>query len=104
MAGTVCVGWLPFVGRPLSPDEAGFLIVGGQWGEGSSLYGDFWVDRPPVLVAIFEAAAAAAPPLFGARCGEGGLLGLPFVRAGLLAFVAAAASRHQKRGFALSVV
>src|SRR3954468_12681889 len=151
MAVAVCLGGLPFPARPLSPDEAGYLIGGGQWGHGSSLYGDYWVDRPPALIAIFEAAEAlggtvplrllgglaallgvvlagvlgrvAAPerrsapvltagtaavcvatPLFGATVVDGELLGLPFVLAGLLAFVAAAASRHQKRGFALSVV
>ena len=150
MAVGVCLGWLPFAGRSLSPDEAGYLIVGGQWTEGSSLYGDFWVDRPPVLVAIFEAADAlggtvplrligalaavltvilsgvlgriAAPerrsaplltagtaavcvatPLFGATVVNGELLGLPFLVAGILAYVAAAASRHQVRGFLLSL-
>ena len=54
----VCLGWLPFIGRSLSPDEGGFLIVGSQWTDGSSLYGDYWVDRPPVLIWIFEAADA----------------------------------------------
>lgn len=150
MAAGVCLGWLPFAGRSLSPDEAGYLIVGGQWAEGSSLYGDYWVDRPPVLVAIFEAADAlggtvplrligtlaavltvllsgvlgrmAAPerrsaplltagtaavcvatPLFGGSVVNGELLGLPFLVTGILAYVAAAASRHQVRGFALSV-
>jgi hypothetical protein len=150
MAGAVCLGWLPFASRPLSPDEAGYLIVGGQWGDGSSLYGDYWVDRPPALVAIFEAADAlggavplrlfgalaalltvvlsgvlgrmAAPerrsaplltagtaavcvatPLFGGTVVNGELLGVPFLVAGLLAVVAAAASRHQRRGLALSV-
>ena len=136
--------------RSLSPDEAGYLIVGGQWGHGSSLYGDYWVDRPPALIAIFEAADAlggavplrligaaaavltvvlsgvlgrvAAPerrsaplltagtaavcvatPLFGGTVVNGELLGLPFLVAGILAFVAAAASRHPKRGLALSL-
>jgi hypothetical protein len=58
MAVGVCLGWLPFARRPLSPDEAGYLIVGGQWTKGSSLYGDQWVDRPPALIALFEAADA----------------------------------------------
>jgi 4-amino-4-deoxy-L-arabinose transferase-like glycosyltransferase len=48
---------LPFVGRPLSPDEAGFLMIARQWGHGSSLYGDYWVDRPPLLVLLFRVAA-----------------------------------------------
>jgi hypothetical protein len=150
MAAGVLVVWLPFVGRSLSPDEAGFLVVGGQWHDGTSLYGDFWVDRPPVLVAIFEAADAlggavplrligalaavltvilsgvlgriAAPerrsaplltagtaavcvatPLFGGTVVNGELLGLPFLVAGILAYVAAAASRHQYRGLLLSL-
>ena len=38
---------VPLVRLPLSSDEAGFLVVGGQWGPGRSLYGDYWVDRPP---------------------------------------------------------
>src|SRR5207244_1601306 len=58
MAVAVCVGWLPFAGRPLSPDEAGYLIVGGQWSPGSSLYGAYWVDRPPLLIALFGLADA----------------------------------------------
>jgi hypothetical protein len=56
MALGVSLGWLPFAGRSLSPDEAGYLIVGGQWSDGTSLYGDYWVDRPPVLLALFELA------------------------------------------------
>ncbi|SKB10253.1 ArnT family glycosyltransferase [Aeromicrobium choanae] len=50
---------LPFVAVLPSPDEAGLLLVGGQWGPGDSLYGDFWVDRPPLLVAWAELAARA---------------------------------------------
>ena len=49
---------LPFLTSPLSPDEGGFLVVGGQWGPGSSLYGGYWVDRPPLLIAVFAAADA----------------------------------------------
>ncbi|WP_457205376.1 hypothetical protein [Nocardioides sp. P5_C9_2] len=43
---------LRFLSGPLAPDEAGFLMVGGQWAPGTSLYGDYWVDRPPGLVAL----------------------------------------------------
>jgi hypothetical protein len=47
----------PFLGRPLSFDEGGFLMVARQWdGAGSALYGDQWVDRPPLLLLIFKAA------------------------------------------------
>ncbi|WP_157544792.1 hypothetical protein [Nocardioides halotolerans] len=150
MAAGVALAWLPFVGRSLSPDEAGYLIVGGQWADGSSLYGDYWVDRPPVLVAVFEvadalggavplrligalaavltvvlsgvlgriaaperrsaplltagtAAVCVATPLLGGTVVNGELLGLPFLVVGILAYVAAAASRHQVRGLLLSL-
>ncbi len=53
------VGRIPFLMHAASPDEAGFLLVGGQWnGAGSSLYGNYWVDRPPLLIAIFRLAAS----------------------------------------------
>ncbi len=49
---TCLLGWLPFMARPLSPDESGLLMVARQWGPGDSLYGDYWVDRPPFLIAL----------------------------------------------------
>lgn len=49
---------LPFLAHPPSPDEAGYLIVGRQWlPGGTSLYGSYWVDRPPLLITIFGVAA-----------------------------------------------
>ena len=51
---------LPLLGRTPSPDEAGFLLVGGQWHPGgTSLYGTYWVDRPPLLITLFRIAAEA---------------------------------------------
>ncbi len=44
--------WLPFAGRSVSPDEGGLLILAHQWSPGSSLYGDYFVDRPPLLIAL----------------------------------------------------
>lgn len=58
LAALATLGWIPFMGRTLSPDEGGMLMVAAQWGHGSSLYGDYWVDRPPVLVALFALADA----------------------------------------------
>lgn len=58
LAASATLGWLPFLGRALSPDEGGMLMVAGQWAPGTSLYGDYWVDRPPVLVALFALADA----------------------------------------------
>ncbi len=49
---------LPFLNSDPSRDEAGFLLVGQQWQSGgSSLYGSYWVDRPPLLITIFRVAA-----------------------------------------------
>lgn len=48
---------LPFVGAPISSDEGGFLTVAHQWhAGGGSLYGHYWVDRPPLLIEIFRIA------------------------------------------------
>src|SRR5690349_5834514 len=150
MAAGVCLGWLPFASRSLSPDEGGYLIVGGQWSEGASLYGDYWVDRPPGLIAIFDladalggtvplrllgaaaalltvvlsgvlgrfaaperrsaplltagtAAVCVATPLFGGGVVDGELLGLPFVMAGMAAYVAAAATRSSTKALVLGL-
>ncbi|MFL6060067.1 MAG: hypothetical protein ACJ72E_02455, partial [Marmoricola sp.] len=40
-----------------APDEGGFLVVASQWHSGgTTLYGHYWVDRPPVLITIFGLA------------------------------------------------
>jgi len=77
------------------PDEAGFLTLGAQWQPGASLYGDYWVDRPPLLIAIYSALAAfatAGPSPDGAISPGVRLLG-GFV-AGLTVLVAAALARQ----------
>jgi hypothetical protein len=47
---------LPFLTRPLSPDEGGYLLVASQWSPGRSLYGAYFVDRPPLLVGLYGLA------------------------------------------------
>lgn len=48
---------LPFLAAPVGPDEGGLLLVGGGWGDGGdSLYGSYFVDRPPLLIALHELA------------------------------------------------
>lgn len=47
---------LPFLGARPGRDEAGYLMVGAGWGHGDQLYGRYWVDRPPLLVWIYEVA------------------------------------------------
>jgi hypothetical protein len=80
VAGTVLLR-LRLLGAPLSPDEAGFLLVGGQWAPGRSLYGDYWVDRPPGILAVTALAQAL---------GGGVALRLVGVVAAAVAVVAAA--------------
>lgn len=53
---------LPFFTRPVSRDEAGFLMVASQLGPGQSLYGDYWVDRPPLLLGFFAVADRLGGP------------------------------------------
>lgn len=59
LAGLTALLRLPYLRVPLTPDEGGFLLVGRHWQHGSSLYGDYWVDRPPLLIALFRAADLA---------------------------------------------
>jgi hypothetical protein len=56
VATAAALAWTPFVAAPLSPDEGGFLLVASQWRPGGSLYGHYWVDRPPLLISIFDLA------------------------------------------------
>lgn len=56
-AGAVVLLRLPFVDGWLGKDEAGYLAVAHQWhAGGTSLYGDYWVDRPPLLITLFRLA------------------------------------------------
>lgn len=48
---------LAYLHAPLTPDEGGFLTVARQWRPGPSMYGHYWVDRPPLLIALFRLAA-----------------------------------------------
>ncbi len=72
---------LPFVAQRLGSDEGGFLLVASQWAPGRSLYGNYWVDRPPLLLDFFSLAdhlgGTVALRLLGA-----GLVALSVVLAG----------------------
>lgn len=47
---------LPALTRPVRADEAGFLLVARSWDpRPDSMFGPFWVDRPPSLIAVFRA-------------------------------------------------
>ena len=47
-----------YVLRPLRNDEGGYLLAARQWHTGGEfMYGDYFVDRPPLLMLIFKAAS-----------------------------------------------
>lgn len=49
---------VPWLGTPLGNDEGGLAyIAGGAHGNGPFLYGDYFIDRPPLLLAVFRFAA-----------------------------------------------
>ena len=48
---------------PLRPDEAGFLLVARSWNpEPDSVYGHYWVDRPPPVIWLIKASDALIGP------------------------------------------
>lgn len=72
---------------PVRPDEAGFTLVARSWHpRPDSMFGHYWVDRPPLLIALVRVSDAVGGPLF-----------LRFVAAigcGVLVLVAAATARE----------
>jgi hypothetical protein len=77
---------LPLLTRPLSPDEGGYAMVAAQWSPGTSLYGSYWVDRPPLLITLFRLADLLGSGPVGVR-----LVGL--VAVGSAVLLAAALGR-----------
>ena len=60
VAALAAVARLPFANAPAGADEAGFLQVAHQWAPGGgSLYGHYWVDRPPLLITLYRVADLA---------------------------------------------
>jgi hypothetical protein len=90
LAAAAVLARLPFLARPLSPDEGGFLMVARQWAPARSLYGAYWVDRPPLLITLFQLAGAIGGGAVGLR-----LLGAACVGAAVL--LAAALARTVTR-------
>jgi hypothetical protein len=101
----VAAAWLPFLHAPLTSDESGFLLLGRHLSHGTSLYGDYWVDRPPLLIWLFALAGhlgpvattsigitAPAVKLMGAVAS-----GLSVVLVGILTSIVAPGSRWPRR-------
>lgn len=50
---------------PIRPDEAGFTLVARAWeARPDSLYGTYWVDRPPPIIALVKLSDMVGGPLF----------------------------------------
>lgn len=55
---------MPGLTRPVRADEAGFTLVARAWESApDSVYGPYFVDRPPFLIAIFRLSDALGGPL-----------------------------------------
>ena len=54
----LCLGLrLPYMDFPLGTDEGGIAFIAKAWGTGhGSLYGAYWVDRPPLLLTLYKLA------------------------------------------------
>jgi 4-amino-4-deoxy-L-arabinose transferase-like glycosyltransferase len=57
MAGVVLLR-TTYLAGPLFSDEAGYLVVARDWHRGGpNLYGHYFVDRPPLLLALYRLAS-----------------------------------------------
>jgi len=73
--------------RPVRADEAGFTLVARAWQPSpGSLYGTYFVDKPPPLIALFKLSDAVGGPLFIRLVGA--------LAAAALVLVAAATARR----------
>jgi Dolichyl-phosphate-mannose-protein mannosyltransferase len=53
---------LLYLHTPLGIDEGGVAFIARAWGTGhGSLYGAYWLDRPPLLVALYKVAVLGGP-------------------------------------------
>lgn len=62
VGGVLCLALrAPWLSAPLGRDEAGLAFVADAWDDsGPFAYGDYFVDRPPVLLALFRLADGEA--------------------------------------------
>jgi hypothetical protein len=76
---------VPFFTMALGVDEGGVAFVAKQWTRhGTSLYGDQWLDRPPLLVLLVRVAVSGGAGDAGVRVlGAIAAVGLVVVAAGL---------------------
>jgi hypothetical protein len=73
---------LPFLHNGTYPDEGGMLVVARHWHTGGPyLYGDYFLARPPLILALFRVAGEL-----------GGILAVRVIGLGLVAVVVASAA------------
>jgi hypothetical protein len=86
-AASAFVARFPGMLWPLRPDEAGFLMVARSWAPTpDSVYGHYFVDRPPPIIWLMQASDAVGGPYAHRLVGA--------VAAALLVLFAAAAARE----------
>ena len=94
-AAAAFVARFPGLLWPLRPDEAGFLLVARSWHpEPDSVYGHYFVDRPPPIIWLMQATDAIGGAYTHRLVGA--------VGCALLVLAAAAATREVARGPASS--
>lgn len=54
----------PYLQVGLNPDEGGVAFIAQHWhgASGTSLYGNYWLDRPPLLLVLYKIAALGGIP------------------------------------------
>lgn len=83
---------------PLRPDEAGFLLVARGWDpQPDSMFGTYWVDRPPLIIAVVKAADAVAGPYFLRAVAAAGVFALVLLAASVTRRLAAYAGWSGER-------
>jgi 4-amino-4-deoxy-L-arabinose transferase-like glycosyltransferase len=93
---------LPYIHSPLGIDEGGVAFIAKAWGTGhGSLYGAYWLDRPPLLVLLYKLAVTSGGT--GIRV-LGLLAALALVAATTMVTRAAAGDRAARVAAVLSAV
>ena len=90
---------LPATAAPLGPDESGYTLVARAWSpEPDNPFAPYWVDRPPLLIAVFRLAdllpGAAGIRWFGVLAGGLAVLAAAMTAREVIAHARPGASRR----------
>jgi hypothetical protein len=101
LLGTLALRLL-YLTCPLGIDEGGVAFIAKAWGTGhGSIYGAYWLDRPPLLVGLYKVAVLAGP--LGIRT-LGAVAALALVTAATVLARAVAGERAARYAAVLSAV